>query len=422
MAIDVIVGLQRGDEGKGRFVDLAAGEYDVIARGNGGANAGHTVVPEGLEPIALHQIPSGIAYPGKLNVIGGGVYLDPRRLREEKTAVEAAGLKVTKDNLAISNTAHLVLPHHIELDAARESGDKGQGSTKAGIAFVARDKYLREGVRLEAIEDPKALHAIVVEGLAQTTNLSQKEIDAVAADFIAATEALRPFMADTTEILNDRLDAGQRVLAEGAQAYWLDINHGMYPYVTSSATTTAGLLDGLGVAPGRLGKVMGVAKVVKSHVGGGPFVTEILDEELAERIRGPQGAVDSEYGATTQRARRVGYPDLVELRSAVRTNGVNELFLSKMDHVGRFGKSMKVAVGYELAGAPRVTAPSSAAQLEQCVPVYTELPTSSIDISMVRERADLPVETEQLVRLFEESLNVSVAKIGVGPGRNQFVR
>ncbi len=422
MAVDVIVGLQRGDEGKGRFVDLVAGDYDIIARANGGANAGHTIVPEGFAPIALHQVPSGIAYPGKLNIIGGGVYLDPRRLRDEIAAIQTVGIKVDATNLAISNTVHMVFPHHIELDKIRESGEGGQGSTKSGIAFVASSKYLREGTRFEAGSDSKKLYEIAYEGLMRVGSVDAKEAEAAAKDFVAAIQELQPYMADTTTLINDQLDAGKRVLAEGAQAYWLDINHGMYPYVTSSATTTAGLLDGLGVAPGRLGKVMGVAKVVKSHVGGGPFVTEIKDEAIASRVRGEEGKVDSEYGATTGRARKVGYPDLVELRNAVRTNGVNELFLSKADHVSRFGDKVSVATTYELDGEIRKTAPSSAVDLERCKPVYIELATTSADISGMRNRQDLPAETEQLISLFEETLQTPVKRIGVGPERNQYVR
>ncbi len=423
MSVDIILGLQRGDEGKGRFVDVMATDYDIIARGNGGANAGHTIVPEGLIPIALHQIPSGIAYPGKLNIIGSGIYLDPRRLRKEIADVKAAGLEVNTKNLAISGSAHMVLPHHIELDRLRESGENKQGSTKSGIAFVARDKYLREGVRFESIRNAADhLYDIVYAGLREIAQMGQAEAEQATRDFIAAAKELQPYMGDTTTLINDRLDEGKRVLAEGAQAYWLDINHGMYPYVTSSATTAAGLLDGLGVAPNRVGKIMGVAKVVKSHVGGGPFVTIINDEKLAASVRGEEGKVDSEFGATTGRPREVGYPDLVELYNAVRVNGVDELFLSKADHVSRFGKSVKVAVAYELDGVISKAAPNSASDLERCIPQYVELPTTDVDISSIRDRKDLPEETEKLIHLFEETLDVPVTKIGVGPERNQYVR
>lgn len=422
MALDVIVGLQRGDEGKGRFVDQAAVGYDVVARGNGGSNAGHTVVPEGLEPIALHQVPSGIAYPGKLNIIGNGVYLDARRLVAEIREVEVAGIVVDKNNLLISDIAHLVLPHHLVLDELRESGGKGQGSTKAGISYVARDKYLREGVRMEMVNYPKELLEITLEGLHKVYGDKKPKgvIEQIAQEYLAAIKALKPHIADTVDVVNDRLEQGQKVLAEGAQAYWLDINHGMYPAVTSSSTTTAGLLDGLGVAPKHLGKVTGVAKVVKSHVGGGPFVTEIHDEDLAATIRGPRGQTDSEYGATTKRPRRIGYPDLVELRNAIRTNGVDELVLSKMDHVSRFGPHMSVAVSYKLNGQLRNTAPSSALELAKCEPVYELFETWS-GVEEVRQKQDLPQSAQAFVEKVETGLNVKVTKLGVGPGRNQFI-
>lgn len=426
--IDVIVGLQRGDEGKGRFVDLVAGEYSIIARGNGGANAGHTVVPDTMEPLALHQVPSGIAYPGKLNIIGGGVYVDPRRLIEEIGDVRATGLEVSDKNLLISSSAHLVLPHHIALDALRENGTLAQGSTKSGIAYVAADKYLREGVRLESLATPKVLYERALDGLKQlqeklpkAARKSVPALEAIVKQWLESTQALEVYMADTVEIINDRLQAGERVLAEGAQAYWLDINHGMYPAVTSSSTTVSGLLDGLGVAPKHLGKVIGVAKAVKSHVGGGPLVTEMGDEKLVDQVRGVFGAADSEYGATTKRARRIGYPDLVELRNAVRGMGVDELALSKLDHVARYGKDLQVATAYTYKGKQRKTAPSSAMALAECQPNYKQCTAWSEDISSVRDYQELPQAARDFVQLFETELNVPVTRIGVGPGRNQVI-
>ncbi len=428
MSVDVIVGLQRGDEGKGRFVDLVAGQYSVIARGNGGSNAGHTVVPDSMEPLALHQVPSGIAYPGKLNIIGNGMYVDPKRLAAEIADVQAAGLAVSPDNLLISSSAHLVLPHHIALDALREDGKLAQGSTKSGIAFVAADKYLREGVRLESLTTPKVLLEHALDGLERLQiqlpkdqRKSTAELTAMAREWLAIAQQLQPYMADTVEIINDRLQAGERVLAEGAQAFLLDINHGMYPAVTSSSTTVSGLLDGLGVAPKHLGKVIGVAKAVKSHVGGGPLVTEVKDQDLASQVRGVFGAADSEYGATTKRPRSIGYPDLVELRNAIRVNGVDELALSKLDHVPRYGDKLQVATSYTYQGQERRTAPTSAAALAACQPNYTAVPSWTEDISDIREYSQLPPAAKNFVELFERELGVPVTRIGVGPGRNQVI-
>jgi adenylosuccinate synthase len=428
MSLDVVVGLQRGDEGKGRFVDLIAPEYSVIARGNGGANAGHTVIPDTMEPLALHQVPSGIAYQGKLNIIGNGVYVDPRRLISEIADVEATGIKVSAQNLLVSDSAHLVLPHHIGLDSLREGGLKAQGSTKSGIAYVAAEKYLREGVRMESLATPKVLYERAYDGLHQLNlklpadqQQSDDEIKAIVADWLKAVEALKPLLADTVEIVNQKLQAGEKVLAEGAQAFWLDINHGMYPAVTSSSTTVAGLLDGLGVSAKHLGKVTGVAKAVKSHVGGGPFVTEITDETLAGAIRGERGKADSEFGATTERPRRIGYPDLVELRNAIRINGIDELALSKLDHVPRYGESIKLATSYTYKGETRLTAPTSALALSECTPNYHTLQTWEVPLSDMRDFASLPAEAASFVDFFVQELQVPVTKIGVGPERSQVI-
>jgi len=429
MSLDVIVGLQRGDEGKGRFVDLAAVDYDIIARGNGGANAGHTVIPKkGAEHLALHQVPSGVAYPGKLNVIGNGVYLDPVRLLAEIDDICQAGLSVNPGNLKISTSAHLVLPHHIMLDSLRESGGEAQGSTKAGIAYVAADKYLREGVRLESVADLKTLEDHVRTGLNKVNpqlptkaRKSKTEIDQITADWLKLAQKLKPYMADTTEIVNQQLQTGAKILAEGAQAFWLDVNHGMYPAVTSSSTTVTGLLDGLGIAPKHLGKVTGVIKSVKSHVGGGPLVTEITDEQQAARVRGQLGKMDSEYGVTTKRPRRIGYPDLVELRNAIRINGVDELVISKLDHVSRYGKTVPVATSYTYQGKRISVAPASAMALADCKPNYVELPTWQQELSEVRNYDELPKEAKTFIGLFEKELGVPVTKIGVGPSRDQVI-
>ncbi|MFI5270480.1 MAG: adenylosuccinate synthetase [Candidatus Saccharimonadales bacterium] len=429
MALDVIVGLQRGDEGKGRFVDLVSDHYTVIARGNGGSNAGHTLMPDTLEPLALHQVPSGISRPGKLNIIGNGVYVDPRRLVNELADVREAGFEVSPKNLLVSDSAHLVLPHHIYLDSLRENSLKAQGSTRSGISYVASDKYLREGVRLENIWHPEILKERALYGMnlynekvPDSQKKSKAEIEEIVDDWLVSVESLKPYLADTVEIINDRLHQGEMVLAEGAQAFWLDINHGMYPSVTSSSTTVAGLLDGLGVSAKHLGKVTGVAKSVKSHVGGGPFVTEITDTKLAENIRGTFGLADSEFGATTKRPRRIGYPDLVELRNAIRINGVDELAVSKLDHVPRYGSSVNIATSYNHKNLNRITAPTSALALADCTPNYVVLPTWAHDISEVREFKHLPDEAKAFINLFEKELGVPVIEVGVGPGRSQVIR
>lgn len=428
MSLDVIVGLQRGDEGKGRFVDLVADKYDVIARGNGGSNAGHTVVPDSMEPLALHQVPSGITHPGKLNIVGNGVYVDPRRLIKEIAEVQAAGFEISPTNFLVSNSVHLVLPHHIGMDALRENSLKAQGSTRSGIAYVAAAKYLREGVRMELLATPKVLYDHAIDGLQQLNKQlpkadqqSKAELAAIAKDWLQAVEALKPYLADTVDIINDKLQLGELILAEGAQGFWLDINHGMYPAVTSSSTTVSGLLDGLGVSAKHLGKVTGVAKAVKSHVGGGPLVTEVTDEKLAAIVRGERGQTDSEFGATTKRPRRIGYPDLVELRNAIRINGIDELVLSKLDHVPRYGPSVKVATSYTYEGKRRLTSPTSAMALAECQPNYVTCQTWPMDISEIRDYAKLPPEAKEFIELIADELKVPITKIGVGPERRQVI-
>jgi adenylosuccinate synthase len=346
----------------------------------------------------------------------------------ELAAIRGAGLEVSPDNLKISDSAHLVLPHHIVLDTRRESGSDAQGSTKVGIAYVAADKYLREGVRLESIFTPKELLERVNDGLARVNAMlpkanqrSKAELEAAAKIWLKAAESLKDYATDTVELLNDRLKAGQKVLAEGAQAYWLDVNHGMYPAVTSSSTTVAGLLDGLGVSAKHLGKVTGVTKAVKSHVGGGPLVTEVTDQELATAVRGPLGKSDSEYGVTTKRPRRIGFPDIVELRNAIRVNGVDELAISKLDHVARYGKEVPVAISYTLRGKERLTAPSSALALSTVKPNYKNMKTWQKELSEVRRYEDLPASAQAFIELFETELGVPVTKIGVGPERSQVI-
>jgi adenylosuccinate synthase len=428
MSIDIVLGLQRGDEGKGRIVDVMAGEYDLVARFNGGPNAGHTVANGDAEPLKLHQLPSGIARPEVTNVIGNGMLLDPIRLLDEIKDVQSAGVAVSPENLIISDLAHLILPHHISLDEIRETGSGGQGSTKRGIAFVAREKYERVGVRAEMlVHDLDGLYEAVRAGLEsvnesrQAVGLKPHDAAAEARTWVDTAKVLAPYVTDTVEVLQEALRGKQSILAEGAQAFGLDIDFGMYPYVTSSHTTSGGAVIGLGIDPHEIKRVVGVVKLLKSHVGGGPFVTEITDEALASKMRGEPGKIDSEYGASTGRSRMVGYLDLPELRRAISVNGVTELALTKFDVLSMFGESMKVAIAYELDGKQLRHAPSSAAQLEASKPVYKDVPLWSDDITGIRKRADLPANANALLDFLTEELNVPITMIGVGPERDQII-
>jgi adenylosuccinate synthase len=434
MSVDVIVGLQRGDEGKGRFVDMFAEYYDIVARYNGGDNAGHTVVlPDGRD-FALHLVPSGIAYPNIMNVIANGTLVNAPKLVTEITNLNNMGLEVNKRNLMLSSAANLILPRHIYADIIRERTSSRQGSTKSGIAQAAGDKALRAGARVELIKDnPDGLLELVHAGLVAQRRLRDEagiepinELD-VAKDYVENARHLGDLVTDTALYLNQSLQADQparRVLAEGAQAFWLDVDQGMHPYTTSSSTTSGGACIGLGVAPRFIGRVTGVAKAVPSHVGGGPFVTEITnqaDHAQLERLHGDMTTVDAEKGTTTGRIRRLGHLDLPQLRRSQMINGVDEMALTKLDWVGRYGDEVKICVAYTLNGERIEIAPDSAYKLAEATPVYESLPTWPEDIQNVRQFADLPPNAQKYIDYIESRTEAPISLIGVGPRRDQVI-
>ena len=433
MPVNVIVGLQRGDEGKGRFVDMLAEEHDIVARFNGGNNAGHTVVlPDGRD-LALHQVPSGIAHEHITNVIGNGALLNPEKLVEEIEGIESKGIQVSEQNLKISSAAHLILPQHIYEDRIREAGKDRQGSTCSGIAPVASYKAMRSGARMEmAKNDPTTLTEVIYHGLreqrgqrvlADIEYINEMEM---AKEYVDTARKLGSYVTDTVFYLNQELrkDHPAEVLAEGAQAFLLDIDHGMYPYTTSSSTTTGGVSIGLGVPPTYINKVTGIAKAVQSHVGGGPFVTEIHDPKVLDQLHGDMSKIDAETGTTTGRLRRLGYLDIPQVRRAQMVNGENHnqvMALSKVDWVRRFGSVVKVCVAYERKGKRYEVSPDSAYKLEQCTPIYEELPTWEEDIQHIREFSDLPVNAQGYIKFIEEQTKVKIQMIGVGPQRDQVI-
>ncbi|MBI5357906.1 adenylosuccinate synthetase [Candidatus Saccharibacteria bacterium] len=408
-----VVGLQYGDEGKGKIVDLLAEKHDVVMRGNGGANAGHTIVLENGQALALHQIPSGIAYESTLNIIGNGCLFDPVKLIDEIRDAEGKGVRISPKNLAISDTAHVVLPVHKAKDAAREGSYSAQGSTKAGIAYVAADKYLRAGIRAESLKSKteKELYKIAYDGLIEFGE-NPDAADIEASQFALASVGLSEYIKDSVALVHESVKSGKKILVEGAQAFGLDIDHGKYPFVTSTSTTVAGLLVGTGLNASHVGRVVGVAKATPSKVGGGTFVTSIKDTKVAEQTRGKKGAVDAEYGATTGREREVGYLDLVALKRAVDVNGVTEIALTKFDCIKRHGKTTKIAVAYSLDGEEIKSPPSSDDQLSKCEPVYQELPTWTDNES---------AEAQKYLEFVEDYLGVPVSMIGTGPGRNDLI-
>lgn len=430
MAVDVIVGLQRGDEGKGRFVDMAAGAYDIVARFNGGNNAGHTVVLANGDVLKLHLVPSGIAHEGVVNIIGNGTLVDAAKLVEEIAVIESKGIKVTPDNLKISSSAHLTLPHHIAADEIREAGAGRQGSTKSGIAQVSAAKAMRSGVRAEIINDDlEGLRKTILDNLVEqrvarvTAGLPEVDEAQVADEYVKEAAKLTGYIGDTVLYVNEALrrDTPAKVLAEGAQAFLLDIDHGMYPFTTSTSTTAGGVPSGLGVPPTSIEKVTGVAKAIQSHVGGGPYITEITDESQLVKLHGDMTTVDAEYGTTTGRKRRLGYLDLPQIRRANMINGTNSMILSKVDWVPRYGDEIKICVAYKKDGQTLQVAPDSAVALESSTPIYETLPNWTEDVQGVRLFNDLPRAAQEYIKFIEKQTNTPISIIGVGPDPDQII-
>ncbi len=437
---DLVIGINYGDEGKGNTVDrlVSSGVYDMVARFNGGANAGHQLYFNGQE-IALHQVPSGIAHNGILNIIGNGSYVDPVGLLEEFDAIRNVGLNVSPLNLAISDTSHFVLPHQKIRDRLREAGDGRQGSTAKGIAFVGADKYERIGARPELmVWDPDKLRTLVVDGLEQTnaaiaeSGLSNKIKDEkglrpvntkqMFETWVESARALQPYLTDTFPLIHERLEAGQNLLAEGAQSTGLDIEQGIYPLGTSSHATPGGMMNGLGIGPHQTRNILGVQRMKISRVGGedGPFVTKVENERIATRVRGKRGDVDGDFGKSTGRPREVGYPDNT-LAKRARGLGVTHLVLTQLDLVPRFGSEVKIATAYDMNGERIEYAPNSAAKLAACKAIYETFPTWKQDISGIRNYSELPVEARNLVEFVEEDVRLPVVAIGVGPSREQVI-
>lgn len=424
MAIDAIVGLQRGDEGKGRFVDMLMDAYDIGARFNGGPNAGHTVVsPEG-KTLKLNTVPSGIAYPDKKNVIGDGVFVDALKLDNEIDYLRNQDIAVSPDNLLISSSAHLILPHHILMDALREQGDDRQGSTKSGIAQVDSDFGLRSGIRAEIINnDPGKLYDAVYEGLRTVGSPANESDKETAKTYVERAEKLGDYITDTMLFLNNALAGGQDILAEGAQAFLLDKYQGMWPYTTSSITTAGGISPGLGVPPQSIRTVLGVAKAVHSHVGDGHFVTEIHDDDprLLASLHGDLRAADAERGTVTGRTRRLGHLDIPQLRRANMANGTTEMAITKLDWLSRYVEVIPICVGYKRKGKILPVAPNAEYKLQQSTPVYDELPAWQEDVSEVRRYQDLPENAQNYIAFIQDRTGVLITRIGVGPRRDQVI-
>ncbi|MCS6774022.1 MAG: adenylosuccinate synthase [Anaerolineae bacterium] len=424
MSITVLLGAQWGDEGKGRITDALAAEADLVARFNGGDNAGHSITI-GARVVKLHLIPSGILREGCLNVIGNGVVVNPINALREIAEVRAAGVDVSPRRLRISQAAHVILPGHLALDAAREA-QGGIGTTKRGIGPAYSDKVARLGVRAGAMADPRAFGEAVRQHTVRVNRLLEAEFDqppldadAAAESYAEAAEQLRPFLDNTFQVIHNALRDGLRVLAEGAQATLLDIDHGTYPFVTSSNATVGGVLTGLGVPPQAIRRVIGVCKAFTTRVGGGPFVTE-LEGELALRLRGTGANPWDEYGTTTGRPRRVGWLDLVALRYAVQLNGITELALTKLDVLCGLNP-VRLCTAYRHNGETLTWFPQDSDVLAECAPIYEDLPGWSEDVRNVRRFKDLPVHAQRFVERVESLAGAPVRLISVGPEREQLI-
>ena len=422
MPATVVVGTQWGDEGKGKLTDLLAKEMDVVVRYQGGHNAGHTIVVGG-ERFALQLCPSGILYPHITPLIGNGVVVEPEALLNELDELGRRGVDTSR--LVVSGNAHLIMPYHLELDrvAERYLGKNALGTTKRGIGPAYADKSARVGLRVQDLFDPKIfrekLDVVLKEKnavLAKVYNRLPLSAAEVAERYLGEfAPRIAPFIGDTVGILHEALASGRNVLLEGAQATFLDLDHGTYPFVTSSNPVAGGACTGSGLGPRDIDRVIGIAKAYVTRVGAGPFPTEVdgdLAELLVERGR--------EYGTVTGRRRRVGWFDAVLARQAVRLNSLTEIALTKLDVLDTLD-TVRVCVAYEHAGERYRYPPCHQSTLHQVVPVYEELPGWGTDLTGTTSAADLPAAATDYVRLLAEEVGVPVRLVGVGPGREQIV-
>lgn len=415
----VVVGTQWGDEGKGKITDFLSQDAEVIARYQGGDNAGHTIVIDGKK-FKLHLIPSGIFFPEKISVIGNGVVVNPKSLVKELEYLHAEG--VSTDSLRVSDRAHVILPYHIKLDQLQEAakGDNKIGTTNKGIGPAYMDKAARVGIRIADLLDKEVFAERLKTNLAEKNRLFTKmygseglSFDDIFEEYYAYGQQIKQHVTDTSVILNDALDAGKRVLFEGAQGVMLDIDQGTYPFVTSSNPVAGGVTIGSGVGPSKINKVVGVCKAYTSRVGDGPFPTELSDE-VGERIR----EVGHEYGTTTGRPRRVGWFDSVVMRHSRRVSGITNLSLNCIDVLSGLD-TVKICVAYDLDGKRIDYYPASLEQLKRCKPIYEELPGWEEDITGCRSLDELPENARNYVRRVGELVGVRISTFSVGPDREQ---
>lgn len=416
----IVLGAQWGDEGKGKATDQLGQRTDVVVKFNGGNNAGHTVVVDG-EKYALHLLPAGILSKGVTPLIGNGVVVDLSVLFDEMEQISARGVDCSK--LRISAAAHIIPPYNRLVDNASEKllGDKQIGTTGRGIGPTYADKMNRIGIRIQDLFDPPTLEQKVRSALAQKNPLLESvgmetlDPEEVTRELLSYADRVRPMVVDASLLVNDALDEGKTVLFEGGQATMLDIDHGTYPFVTSSNPTAGGALTGTGVGPTRIDRVVGVAKAYTTRVGEGPFPTELTDE-VGDELRKRGG----EFGVTTGRPRRTGWFDAVVVRYASRVNGLTDLCLTKLDVLTGYD-TIPVCVAYEVNGQRLDEMPMNQSDFEAATPIYEEMPGWNDDISGVRTFEDLPQKAQEYVLRLEELSKCRISSIGVGAGREAII-
>ena len=418
--LTAVTGINWGDEGKGRVIDLLAEHADVVARYQGGNNAGHTVI-HGDKKLALHLIPSGIMYEKAVPVIGNGVVVNPQVLVEEMRMLEGEGLSC--DRLKISCDAHVIMPYHIELDKASEFrlGKNEIGTTNRGIGPCYQDKAARSGIRIQDLLDEHVFRMKVEAALEVKNAILEKvygkrtfTVDEICEAYLPFAEIIRPHMAETAQLLNDALREGKHILFEGAQGTLLDLDMGTYPYVTSSHPVAGGCCIGSGVGPTAINEIMGIFKSYTTRVGEGPFPTELFDE-TGDYIRNAGG----EFGTVTGRPRRTGWFDAVVARYAVRVNGLTDVVINKIDPLRGLPK-LKVCVAYKLKNGETVTEfPANFMDLVDCEPVYEEFDGFDEDITNCRSFEELPATVQSYIKELERIIECPITMLGVGPARDQ---
>jgi adenylosuccinate synthase len=418
----VLLGAQWGDEGKGKATDLLGEKVKYVVRYQGGNNAGHTVVI-GDQKYALHLLPSGILTPTCIPVIGNGVVIDPAVLLEEIRGLNERG--VDTSNLKISSNAHLITPYHRTIDKVSERflGKAKIGTTGRGIGPAYADKINRIGIRVQDLFDTSILRQ-KIEGalkdknqvLVKVFNRKGLEIDEILREYLEYAEILRPYVTDTSLLLNQALEKGENILLEGSQGTLLDVDHGTYPFVTSSNPTAGGASTGSGIGPTKISRVIGIVKAYTTRVGSGPFPTELFDED-GERLR----SIGGEVGVTTGRARRCGWYDAPIARYAVRINGLTDFFLTKLDVLTGWEK-IPVCVAYEIDGRRVEELPASQSDFHHAKPIYEYLPGWSEGISSAKKLSDLPINAQGYIKFLEEISGAPISAIGVGPGRDETIQ